>query len=52
MTDARERELIAAVAKLACRGEITGFRKQISDQGETITGPLQHALLAREKGLK
>ena len=52
MTDARETHLIRMARTLRCRGEIEGFRQQIADQGETITGALMAALVDRERACK
>ena len=49
MTDARETHLIRMARTLRCRGEIEGFRQQIADQGETITGALMAALVDRDR---
>jgi hypothetical protein len=51
MDEARERHLLSQVPTLRCKGQIEGFRKMLADQGETPTGPLQAALLSREKAL-
>lgn len=45
MTEARETELIRIAATLRCNGQIAGFRKQLRDAGETITGALEAALI-------
>lgn len=52
MTPDRERELIRAVAALRCKGEMEGFRNKLAEDGEVPTGPLNHALLERERGMK
>lgn len=49
MTEDRERELLRHVPTLRCKGQIDGFRRQISDQGETVTGRLEVALIERER---
>lgn len=52
MDDTRERELIRAARTLRCKGEIEGFRQQLAAQGETPTGPLNAALLERERDVR
>lgn len=49
MTDARESHLIRTARTLRCKDEIAGFRQQIADQGETVTGALMAALVERER---
>lgn len=49
MTEIREAHLIRMARTLRCRGEIAGFRAQLAQQGETITGRLQLALAERER---
>lgn len=51
MTDAREAHLIRMARTLRCKGEIAGFRAQLADQGETVTGRLQVALVERERAV-
>ncbi|MFP5511191.1 MAG: hypothetical protein ACLGIP_18905 [Alphaproteobacteria bacterium] len=51
MNDDRERHLIGMARTLRCRGEIDGFRDQLRDQGETITGRLMAALAERERAV-
>lgn len=52
MDDAREAHLVRMARTLRCKGEIAGFRKQLADQGEKPTGPLQVALLERERAVE
>jgi hypothetical protein len=47
MTPARERELIAAVAKITHREELDGFRAQLRLQDEVPTPDLFRAMEAR-----
>lgn len=45
MTDARERELLDAVRRLNCPGEIEGFRGALAEAGEKLTAALTAALM-------
>lgn len=45
LTEAREAELLRAVPRLHCAGEIQGFRAQLAEQGEKPTGALEAALV-------
>ena len=45
MTEAQERALLAKIPTLACEGQITGFRQQISDQGDEMTTAIYAALI-------
>jgi hypothetical protein len=49
MNDARETHLIRMARTLRCKGEVAGFRAQLADQGETVTGALMAALVERER---
>lgn len=49
MTEARESELLRAVPTLRCKGQIEGFRAQIAEQGETLTGAITAALAKQEE---
>ncbi len=49
MDDAREAHLLRMARTLRCKDEIAGFRKQLADQGEALTGSLQVALVERER---
>ena len=51
MDEARERHLVRMARSLRCKGEIEGFRNQLRDQGETITGRLMAALAERERAV-
>lgn len=52
MTETREAELLRAVPTLRCAGQIEGFRAQLADQGETITGAVEAALVRQAEKLK
>lgn len=52
MDEARERELLRAVPRLRCAGEIEGFRAQLAAQGETPTAGLYQALMLQSERLK
>jgi len=52
MTEERERELMRAVPRLRCAGEIEGFRAQLAAQGETPTAGLYQALMRQSERLK
>jgi len=45
ISEAREAELLRAVPRLRCAGEIAGFRAQLAEQGEKPTGALEAALV-------
>lgn len=45
MSEARERELLRAVPRLHCAGEIEGFRWWLGETGEKPTGALEAALV-------
>ena len=49
MSEAREAELLRAVPRLHCAGEIAGFRAQLAEQGGALTGALMAALVQRER---
>jgi len=49
ISEARERELLRAVPRLHCAGEIEGFRAQMAEQGETPTAALYQALLKQSE---
>lgn len=49
MDDHRETHLIRMTRTLRCKAEIAGFRAQLADQCETITGRLAVALVERER---
>lgn len=49
MDDRREAHLIRMARTLRCKGQIEGFRAQLADQGETITGRPAVALVERER---
>ncbi len=51
MTDARERELIDAVRRLNCPGEIAGLRGALAEAGEKLTAALMVALADRERAV-
>lgn len=51
MTDARERELLDAVRRLNCPGEIDGLRGALADAGEKLTAALMVALADRERAV-
>ncbi len=51
MDESREAHLVRMARTLRCKAEIAGFRKQLADQGETITGRLQVALVERERAV-
>lgn len=51
MDEARERHLIGQVSTLRCKGQIEGFRSMLAEQGEKPTGPLQAALMDRERAV-
>ena len=51
MTDARERELLDAVRRLNCPGEIEGFRGALAEAGEKLTAALMAALADRERAV-
>ena len=52
MTEARERELLRAVPRLHCAGEIEGFRWWLGETGEKPTGALEAALVRQAEKLK
>lgn len=45
ISEAREAELLRAVPRLHCAGEIEGFRAQMAEQGEKPTGAVEAALV-------
>ena len=45
ISEARERELLRAVPRLHCAGEIEGFRWWLGETGEKPTGALEAALV-------
>ncbi len=47
MTEAREAELLRHVATLGQHSEAVAFRHALAAQGETLTGRLMAALVAR-----
>ena len=51
MTAARERELLDAVRRLNCPGEIEGFRGELAEAGENLTAALMVALADRERAV-
>ena len=51
MTDAREHELLDAVRRLNCPGEIEGFRGALAEAGEKLTAALMVALADRERAV-
>lgn len=51
MNEPREAELIRAARTLRCMGEVQGFRDYLRDTGETPTGPVNAALLERERAV-
>ena len=49
MSESREAELLRAVPRLRCAGEIAGFRAQLAEQGEKPTGALEAALVRQSE---
>ncbi len=47
MNSAREAEVLAHIPTLDSTAEAAAFRKQLSDQGETLTTEVYRALIAR-----
>ena len=52
ISEARERELLRAVPRLHCAGEIEGFRWWLGETGEKPTGALEAALVRQAEKLK
>ena len=52
MSEAREAELLRAVPRLHCAGEIQGFRWWLGETGEKPTGALEAALVRQAEKLK
>lgn len=49
MTSEREAHLIRMARTLRCTGQIEGFRAQLREQSEALTGALMAALVERER---
>ena len=52
MSEAREAELLRAVPRLHCPGEIAGFRWWLGETGEKPTGAVEAALVRQAEKLK
>lgn len=52
ISEAREAELLRAVPRLHCTGEIEGFRAQLAEHGEKPTGAVEAALVRQAEKLK
>ena len=47
MDENRERELLRAIPRLRCAGEVDGFRWWLGETGEKPTGPVEAALVVQ-----
>lgn len=52
MTEARERELLRAVPRLHCAGEIAGFCLWLNEAGEKPTGAVEAALVRQAERVR
>lgn len=52
MDEARERELLRAVPRLRCAGEIEGFRMWLNETGEKPTGAVEAALVRQAERVR